>query len=428
MSDAIVESIVEKLYTAFNDPGFLGAGGTDEQGVLNALADAKKKKLMKEVEESYNLKYQEAELSLKDELDDELSGDDFTRAMQLYTDGLNAKSDDVMANTTAPGHVKPIAGTVTPSAAKPGTKPTQNAKDLLVLRNSDGFKRLNQEQQKDVLEMAASYPALVPDLPSMLETNSFVNPRWNGSVIGGETPKGREVRIQFMHIAGVFATWLKDAGAKPPGTPTEGVPLSLQEKILKNTLRFMVSGRVDFAFYSEGDGLMASWDGARINVNVANLKIPTNTKPMPDHRGSIIDTISHEMAHYTNGVHHGHSKKGSCENFLDELSANMVAKYAELGTAATRADISLAADKILRYPQFKDMRLDKTDDDGSNPEKKRIRDLLAELYGVAPNRITRTGDVNPTFTGAEWQEMARYSEQLYKYWDLDNNPDNLETS
>lgn len=91
MADA--KAIVDKLYRAFNDPGFLGLGGTDEEGALEALRMAKDQGIMRDVDALYAKTYP-TELNLKDEIDDELSGDDFDQAMAYYDEGMKAESKD----------------------------------------------------------------------------------------------------------------------------------------------------------------------------------------------------------------------------------------------------------------------------------------------------------------------------------------------
>jgi hypothetical protein len=111
---ANARAIVEKLYQAFNDPGFLGLGGTDEEGVLAALKTAKEQGIMKEVDALYHESYP-TELNLKDELDDELSGKDFESAMKMYNEGMSAEKvapTEGSANPRGASHV--VNGTLSP--------------------------------------------------------------------------------------------------------------------------------------------------------------------------------------------------------------------------------------------------------------------------------------------------------------------------
>lgn len=126
MADA--KALVEKLYRAFNDPGFLGLGGTDEEGCLDALRTARDQGIMRDVDALYAKTYP-AELNLKDELDDELSGDDFDQAMAYYNEGMQAPADSRTAGTGASGTrgsgsgmptaKVPVHGTLAPGS--PGT-------------------------------------------------------------------------------------------------------------------------------------------------------------------------------------------------------------------------------------------------------------------------------------------------------------------
>lgn len=44
-------SLVDRLYQGFNDSGFLGMGGTDEEAALEALKIARDMGLMKELDD-----------------------------------------------------------------------------------------------------------------------------------------------------------------------------------------------------------------------------------------------------------------------------------------------------------------------------------------------------------------------------------------
>jgi hypothetical protein len=112
MTSSAAQSLVDRLYAAFNDPGILGLGGTDEDAVMQALSEAKAKNLMHEVDALYNSRYAEKELNLKDELDDELSGEDYEKAMRLYDDGMAAPQD-----ATASARKVAVHGTMTPRAS-----------------------------------------------------------------------------------------------------------------------------------------------------------------------------------------------------------------------------------------------------------------------------------------------------------------------
>ena len=154
MADA--KSIVEKLYRAFNDPGFLGMGGTDEEGVLEALRLAKDQEIMKDVDTLYTSTYP-GELNLKDEIDDELSGDDFDAAMKLYDEGMKAepKAQPAAAGSTGGGRGTsntpipqvPVLGTMVPRPAQcilefgiAGSEYEGGKKATLVRRRMNGTK------------------------------------------------------------------------------------------------------------------------------------------------------------------------------------------------------------------------------------------------------------------------------------------------
>lgn len=83
-ASADVENLVKRLHDAFNVSGALGFGSTDEEAVYKAFQDAGDKGIMREVEARYNALYETDELSLRDELDDEFSGDELKKAVELY--------------------------------------------------------------------------------------------------------------------------------------------------------------------------------------------------------------------------------------------------------------------------------------------------------------------------------------------------------
>jgi hypothetical protein len=99
-----VEKLVKQLYDAFNYPGALGFGATDEEAVYAAFKEAGEKGIMLAVETRYNALYEKEELSLRDELDDEFSGDELDKAVHLYNEAKKPKSNQAAtdAPTTAP--------------------------------------------------------------------------------------------------------------------------------------------------------------------------------------------------------------------------------------------------------------------------------------------------------------------------------------
>jgi hypothetical protein len=114
------QDLVAKLYQAFNDSGFLGMGGTDEEGLLAALKSARDQGLMRDVDALYNRTYPE-ELTLREELDDELSGDDFDQALALYEEGMkspapaNAGEGSAVPKPPGPEHpANPVHATLAP--------------------------------------------------------------------------------------------------------------------------------------------------------------------------------------------------------------------------------------------------------------------------------------------------------------------------
>ena len=111
-------SLVAKLYQAFNDPGFLGLGGTDEDAVLAALTSARDQGIMRDVDALYHQSYP-TELNLKDRLDDELSGDDFRNAMRLYDEGMAASPDSAVNSPAGNSSRVAIDGTVAPGRKLP---------------------------------------------------------------------------------------------------------------------------------------------------------------------------------------------------------------------------------------------------------------------------------------------------------------------
>ncbi|MBW8887400.1 MAG: hypothetical protein JF616_06525 [Fibrobacteres bacterium] len=109
-------TLVKRLYDAFNDPGFLGLGGTDEDGVFAALKQARDQGNMREVDALYHKTYPD-EPTLRAELDDELSGDDLTKAVGYYDEGMKGPAAKAPV-AAAPGSLKNACcdGTLTPKA------------------------------------------------------------------------------------------------------------------------------------------------------------------------------------------------------------------------------------------------------------------------------------------------------------------------
>lgn len=113
-----VKALAEKLYLAFNDSGFLGMGGTDEEGVLGTLRTARDKGLMRAVEAQYRKAYP-GEPGLKEELDDELSGEEFETAMRLYDEGMQAQDmpgADTGSGPASSGPAGMVLGTLAPGS------------------------------------------------------------------------------------------------------------------------------------------------------------------------------------------------------------------------------------------------------------------------------------------------------------------------
>ena len=87
MADVEPGQLARRLYDAFNIPGFLGLGGTDEDEVLKVLRIARDAGVMSEVKVIYSTEHPD-ELGLEEELYDELSGNDLRVALRLYREGL----------------------------------------------------------------------------------------------------------------------------------------------------------------------------------------------------------------------------------------------------------------------------------------------------------------------------------------------------
>jgi hypothetical protein len=81
------QDLVRRIYAAFNDSGFLGLGGTDEDEVLAVLTIARDRGMMAELRDLYAQEHPD-EPGLEEELDDELSGKDYRSAMEVYRQGL----------------------------------------------------------------------------------------------------------------------------------------------------------------------------------------------------------------------------------------------------------------------------------------------------------------------------------------------------
>lgn len=112
------QSLVKRLYDAFNDSGTLGLGGTDEKEVLAALETARNQGIMRDVEAIYNATYRD-EPGLREELVDELSGDELKKALGLYEEGMTVPSKNASTVNAPPaagsnGKTVKVIGTVAP--------------------------------------------------------------------------------------------------------------------------------------------------------------------------------------------------------------------------------------------------------------------------------------------------------------------------
>jgi len=115
--DPRAQALVERLYKAFNDSGFLGLGGTDEDAIFAALTDARDKNLMRDVDALYASNYP-TDPKLRDELDDELSGDDLAKAVRIWEEGMARPAQPAAPATPAAGAkgpVNPVLGTLVPN-------------------------------------------------------------------------------------------------------------------------------------------------------------------------------------------------------------------------------------------------------------------------------------------------------------------------
>jgi hypothetical protein len=111
-----VQALVDRLYKAFND-SFLG--GTDEAEVSKVLTIAFNERMMRDVDKLYRSSYPN-DLSLREEFDDELSGDDLEDAVRLWDEGMKQEPKPAPASNPAQsGPVNPVHATLTPKPSAP---------------------------------------------------------------------------------------------------------------------------------------------------------------------------------------------------------------------------------------------------------------------------------------------------------------------
>jgi hypothetical protein len=146
-SDEILQ-LTRKLYAAFNDSGPLYLGGTDEEAVYDVLTYARDNHLTKELIDCYAKEYP-GELSIEAELEDELSGDEYNKAIKLYQEGIAASSapSKPPPPATSSGSSAPscVAGTAAPGC--PASTPSAPTSLMNIITNFSS--RINSSRSTD---------------------------------------------------------------------------------------------------------------------------------------------------------------------------------------------------------------------------------------------------------------------------------------
>lgn len=130
VSDAELRAMAAEFYEACNAAGILGIG-TDEEAIMHILGKAKDRGCMPALEAMYRKTYPD-DLTMVQELDDELSGDEYDQAMALYQAGMAAGSGSASGSgipsgapgadgaSSGPGGSSSQAGAATGSGATDG--------------------------------------------------------------------------------------------------------------------------------------------------------------------------------------------------------------------------------------------------------------------------------------------------------------------
>jgi hypothetical protein len=213
-ASADVENLVKRLHDAFNASGALGFGSTDEDAVYKAFEEAGDRGIMRDVETRYNALYEKDELSLRAELDDELSGEELEKAVALYEAAKKPKSG-TGSSPSPTASPKPAAkrshcdATLVPKAGEqhPPCDPKMNVK-----KPTPGYGISVSPESKlsacQIVQMIKRNQRLAPWMRDMF----FVNATGNRIGITGKKPDG-------IKLPGWFETLLMAFEPKPVPIP-----------------------------------------------------------------------------------------------------------------------------------------------------------------------------------------------------------------
>jgi hypothetical protein len=112
-----IPSWVDRIYKAFNISTLIFLDRTDEEEVYKVLDEAKSGSLMFALTKSYNYWYQRTELSLENELYDEMSGKELRKALTIYYEALENESGATPKNPFIPVDVTVTHGSAAAPAA-----------------------------------------------------------------------------------------------------------------------------------------------------------------------------------------------------------------------------------------------------------------------------------------------------------------------
>lgn len=207
-ASADAKAIADRLYAAFNDSGFLGMGGTDEDAISAALAEAKEKGLMREVEALYAQAHPD-EPRLKEELEDELSGDDLDRALGLYDEGMRQPPKPAPQPSNGSSTSSGTTGSPSPTGSAGSSSSPFNPVHGTLTPNTRKV-NLSWEDFHKKYGMGHLFPPIVPtftNTPSSTTVQGLSPTSPGGSAPGGSTPS-----LPKLPDVGKLLTWEADSG------------------------------------------------------------------------------------------------------------------------------------------------------------------------------------------------------------------------
>lgn len=278
---AEARAIADRIHAACNDSGFLGMGGTDEDALLAALSEARQKGLMREVEALYAQAHP-GEPRLREELEDELSGDDLKRALALYDEGMRQPPRPAPQHSPQPDQSSPNPGTAGSSSPFNPVHGTLTPNTRKVSLTWEEFLRK--------YGMSDLFPPLVPAFTGAAPgatgpgagpgSGSGAAPGTGSSTPGGSaSPGGSSPSLPSLPDFGKLLTWEADAGKlhvriQIPKEASLKYPIHfMQYSTLECELKLAAA---DSGKASATIKLVGSPDfTATASIGVSNLKDPT---------------------------------------------------------------------------------------------------------------------------------------------------------